>query len=59
MAEQKFNRNARLSPEFQRKLPIASAEDVEYSEELADHEDEEAQMRARQADRRSASYEGE
>ncbi|TJY43607.1 YfhD family protein [Cohnella pontilimi] len=40
-------------------LPMGSAEDVEYSEELADHEDIEAQQRAAEADRRAAAYEGD
>jgi|GEM_PF-1064121 len=39
-------------------LPSASAEDVEFSEELADEDDLEAQQRAAEADRRAASYEG-
>jgi len=39
-------------------LPTASAEDVEFSEELADEDDLEAQQRAAEADRRAASYEG-
>jgi hypothetical protein len=38
-------------------LPMASEEDVEYSKELADHEDVEAQHRAAEADRRAAAYE--
>ncbi|WP_123043550.1 YfhD family protein [Cohnella candidum] len=33
-------------------LPTASAEDVEFSEELADEDDREAQQRAAEADRR-------
>jgi hypothetical protein len=59
MAEQESRETGRLSPDFQRKLPIASAEDVEYSEELAGPDDKEAQERAREADRRARSYEGE
>ncbi len=39
-------------------LPTASAEDVEFSEELADKDDLEAQQRAAEADRRAVSYEG-
>jgi hypothetical protein len=42
-----------------RELPMTSAEDVEYSRELADHEDVEAQQRAAEADRRAAAYEGD
>jgi hypothetical protein len=38
-------------------LPMASEEDVEFSEELADHEDVEAQHRAAEADRRAAAFE--
>lgn len=34
------------------KLPIASAQDVEFSEELADEEDQEAQAREAAANRR-------
>lgn len=34
------------------KLPTNQAEDVEYSRELADEDDLEAQERARQADKR-------
>ncbi len=37
-------------------LPTASAEDVEFSEELADQDDREALQRAAEADRRAASY---
>ncbi|WP_245948281.1 YfhD family protein [Paenibacillus sambharensis] len=36
-----------------RKLPVAKAEDVEYSEELADMNDREARARAEAADRRA------
>ncbi|QMV40449.1 YfhD family protein [Cohnella cholangitidis] len=43
----------------QEQLPIASAEDVEFSEELADRDDKEAQERAEAADRRASEYEGE
>lgn len=42
----------------QEQLPIASAEDVEFSEELADRDDKEAQERAEAADRRASEYEG-
>lgn len=35
-----------------RELPVTGAEDVEYSRELADADDLEAQERARQADER-------
>ncbi|MBN2983289.1 MULTISPECIES: YfhD family protein [Cohnella] len=41
------------------KLPVASAEDVEFSQELADEDDLEAQQRAEEADRRAALYKGE
>jgi len=40
-------------------LPTAKAEDVEFSGELADENDREAQRRAAEADRRAAEYEGE
>ncbi|WP_276356009.1 YfhD family protein [Cohnella caldifontis] len=40
-------------------LPMASAEDVEFSEALADEDDLEARQRAEEADRRAASYEGD
>ncbi|GIO14811.1 hypothetical protein J19TS2_43660 [Cohnella xylanilytica] len=40
-------------------LPTVKAEDVEFSAELADEEDREAQRRAAEADRRAAEYEGE
>lgn len=40
-------------------LPTAKAEDVEFSSELADENDREAQRRAAEADRRAAAYEGE
>lgn len=40
-------------------LPVASAEDVEFSDELADEDDREAQERAREADARARSGEGE
>nr|WP_255807586.1 YfhD family protein [Cohnella mopanensis] len=43
----------------QEQLPIASAEDVEFSEELADQDDKEAQERARAADLRASGHEGE
>lgn len=36
-----------------RELPVSKAEDVEYSEELADTADREAQARAAEADRRA------
>jgi hypothetical protein len=39
--------------------PIAKAEDVEFSEALADEEDREAQRRAAEADARAEQYEGE
>jgi len=35
------------------KLPIGKAEDVEFSAELADQDDKEAQARAAEADRRA------
>lgn len=35
-----------------RRMPLASAEDVEFSRELADGEDRKAQARAEAADRR-------
>ncbi|MFC5467084.1 YfhD family protein [Cohnella suwonensis] len=37
----------------QEELPTASAEDVEFSEEMADSDDREAAERAAQADRRA------
>jgi hypothetical protein len=40
-------------------LPVASAEDVEFSEELADEDDREAQQREAEADRRAASFEAD
>jgi hypothetical protein len=40
------------------KLPAASAEDVEYAQELADEDDLEAWERAEEADRRAFRYEG-
>lgn len=40
-------------------LPIASNQDVEFSDELADEEDREAQERAEAAARRVEGYEGE
>ncbi|TVY00514.1 YfhD family protein [Cohnella terricola] len=40
-------------------LPIGSAEDVEYSEELADRDDQVAQQRAEAADRRAVADERE
>jgi len=40
-------------------LPVASAEDVEFAEELADEDDLEAQQRAEEADVRANAYEGE
>lgn len=46
-------------PQSARHLPTAKAEDVEFSGELADEADREAQQRAAEADRRAASYEGE
>ena len=39
--------------------PIARAEDVEFSEALADEEDREAQHRAAEADARAERYEGD
>lgn len=39
-------------------LPKAKAEDVEFSEALADEDDREAQQRAAEADRRAAANEG-
>ncbi|BBI34753.1 YfhD family protein [Cohnella abietis] len=42
-----------------KKLPVASAEDVEFAEELADEEDKEAQQRAEAADQRATVSEGE
>ncbi|WP_372662844.1 YfhD family protein [Cohnella sp.] len=36
-------------------LPIASAEDIEFSDELADEEDQEAQQRAAAADERATA----
>ncbi|MFC5405138.1 YfhD family protein [Cohnella soli] len=43
----------------QEQLPTASAEDVEFSEELADSNDKTAAARAAEADRRAEAYEGE
>ncbi|RKP55198.1 YfhD family protein [Cohnella endophytica] len=40
-------------------LPVVSAEDVEFADELADSDDKEAQKRAAEADRRVTSSEGE
>ena len=40
------------------RLPVAKAEDVEYSEELADGDDKKAQERAEAADRRAAGEQG-
>jgi hypothetical protein len=40
------------------KMPIASAEDVEFADELADEDDQEAQQRAIEADRRVTGGEG-
>lgn len=40
-------------------LPIASSQDVEFSDEIADEEDKEAQERAEAAARRVEGYEGE
>jgi hypothetical protein len=40
-------------------LPTASAEDVEFSDELADEDDREAQERAVEADNRATSCKGE
>lgn len=40
-------------------LPIASAQDVEFSESIADGEDQEAQERAAAANRRVQAGEGE
>lgn len=40
-------------------LPIASAEDVEFSEEWADEDDMEALQRAAEADHRAATYRGD
>jgi hypothetical protein len=39
--------------EAARCLPVTGSEDVEYSEELADADDREAQLRAEAADRRA------
>jgi len=50
-----FRQDENESPQS---MPTASAEDVEFSEELADEDDLEAQQRAAEADRRAASYEG-
>jgi hypothetical protein len=41
------------------KIPIGSAEDIEYADELADEEDKEAQQRADAADERVGAVEGE
>lgn len=40
------------------RLPVVSAEDVEFAEELADADDKEAQRRAAEADKRATSNEG-
>jgi hypothetical protein len=40
-------------------LPVASAEDVEFSYELADEDDLEALQRAAEANRRATFYKGE
>jgi len=37
-------------------LPVTSAEDVAFTEELADEDDREAQQRAKEADQRAAAY---
>lgn len=42
-----------------RKVPIGSAEDVEFSAELADEDDIEAKQRAEAASRRVATNKGE
>jgi hypothetical protein len=41
------------------KIPVGSAEDVEFADELADEDDQEAQQRAAEADRRVTGSEGE
>jgi hypothetical protein len=40
-------------------LPVGSAEDVEFADELADEDDKEAQQRAAEADRRATASERE
>lgn len=42
-----------------RKIPIGSAEDVEFSDELADEDDVEAMLRADEASQRMSSNRGE
>ncbi|MBW5444918.1 YfhD family protein [Cohnella sp. CFH 77786] len=59
MSEQPINRQSAFRQAVNESLPTASAEDVEFSEELADQDDREAQQRAAEADRRAAAYEGD
>jgi hypothetical protein len=40
----------------QTNLPVDSEEDIEFSEELADEDDQEAQERAEAADERTTGY---
>jgi hypothetical protein len=47
------------SSEQHSKIPVGSAEDVEFADELADENDKEAQQRAKEADRRVGASEGE
>lgn len=48
-------RNSTRQSQSHQKLPIAKNEDVEFSLELADEDDLEAQGRAQQADQRAQS----
>jgi len=43
----------------QKQLPIGSAEDVEFADELADCDDKKAQRRAEAAEQRATASEGE
>jgi hypothetical protein len=45
--------------QYEDQIPFASEEDIEFSEELADEEDQEAQQRAEEANRRVLSNERE
>jgi len=48
-----------MTKQNEEQMPIGSAEDVEYSEELADRDDEVARQRAEAADRRAVADERE
>jgi len=59
MANNNNNNNREQQQQANRNLPVASAEDVEFSEAFADQADREAAQRAAAANNRQAGQNGQ